>query len=260
MKKRVLYRIGGDEKVPKDTLRVYTAYDLFNEAGWLQEMEKYGFIINPTHNFELLKKTRIEKKYKPALQAYVDEFEKNVGVSPDENDIKFFYNQWLKKELDSFNDLLKNTKSAVNKRQVLKYIDWVNNELTKETIPNDGTPENISKIDSVAAQRTRESILEKFDNMDKQGWKYVFNSVDDFNLFVNLLTKFFTLETFTLPQHEIKVKKGCKTRLARVLGEIHKELSNNDKLSNDTEYFNLIRILSPFKCEVQDKLYKAITR
>jgi hypothetical protein len=140
MEKRVLYQIGGDDKVPEGTKRVYTYYDFLKEIGWLHAMEKEGFIINPTHNFELLKETRIEKKYKPALQAFLDDFKKKVGKDPDEYDIKFFYNEWLKKELEIAKDWLINAKRAVNKRQISKYIDWVNNELTKETISKDGTP------------------------------------------------------------------------------------------------------------------------
>lgn len=108
--------------------------------------------------------------------------------------------------------------------------------------------------------RTKQVISETFENMDKKGWKYAFTSEQDYNLFTDLLTNFFEYKDYSIPETPIQLKRDCKTKVAKALGEIHKELSNENKLTTDTNYFNLIRVLSPFESEKQNDLYKALTR
>ena len=96
--------------------------------------------------------------------------------------------------------------------------------------------------------------------MDKKGWKYAFTSEQDSNLFTDLLTNFFEYKDYSIPETPIQLKRGCKTKVAKALGKIHKELSNENKLTTDTNYFNLIRVLSHFESEEQNDLYKALTR
>ena len=108
--------------------------------------------------------------------------------------------------------------------------------------------------------RTKQLISETFENMDKQGWQYAFVSEQDYNLFADLLTNFFEYKPYTLPETTIQLKRTCKTKVAKALGEIHKELSNENKLSTDTNYFQLIRVLSHFEKETEGDLYKALTR
>lgn len=113
---------------------------------------------------------------------------------------------------------------------------------------------------SVNESRTKKVILETINNMDKQGWQYAFVSEQDYNLFTDLLTNFFEYKPYTLPKTKIQLKRTCKTKVAKALGEIHKELSNENKLSADTKYFHLIRVLSHFEKEPEGDLYKALTR
>ncbi|SKB35091.1 hypothetical protein [Maribacter arcticus] len=108
--------------------------------------------------------------------------------------------------------------------------------------------------------RTKRVIAETFENMDKKGWQYAFANEQDYNLFTDLLTNFFEYNDYSIPEKAIQLKRGCKTKLAKALGEIHKELSNENKLTNDTEYFKLIGALSHFERENQNDLYKALTR
>lgn len=108
--------------------------------------------------------------------------------------------------------------------------------------------------------RTKKVIAETFENMDKKGWQYAFVSEQDYNLFTDLLTNFFEYKPYTLPETIIQLKRTCKTKVAKALGEIHKELSNENKLSTDTKYFQLIRVLSHFEKETEGDLYKALTR
>lgn len=117
-------------------------------------------------------------------------------------------------------------------------------------------PQPISVNDS----RTKKVIFETINNIDKQGWRYAFVSEQDYNLFTDLLTNFFEYKPYSLPETTIMLKRTCKTKVAKALGEIHKELSNENKLSTDTNYFNLIRVLSHFNNETEGDLYKALTR
>lgn len=113
---------------------------------------------------------------------------------------------------------------------------------------------------SVNESRTKKVIFETITNIDKQGWQYAFVSEQDYNLFTDLLTNFFEYQPYTLPETIIQLKRTCKTKVAKALGEIHKELSNANKLSTDTKYFELIRVLSHFEKETEGDLYKALTR
>lgn len=120
--------------------------------------------------------------------------------------------------------------------------------------------------DGIAAEhgykesRTKKVIFETLTNIDKQGWQYAFVFEQDYILFTDLLTSFFECKPYTLPETIIQLKRTCKTKLAKALGEIHKELSNENKLSTDTKYFQLIRVLSHFEKETEGDLYKALTR
>lgn len=113
---------------------------------------------------------------------------------------------------------------------------------------------------SVNESRTKKVIFETITNIDKKGWQYAFVSELDYNLFTDLLTNFFEYNPYTLPETTIQLKRTCKTKVAKALGEIHKELSNENKLSTDTEYFKIIRVLNHFKNETEGNLYKALTR
>lgn len=113
---------------------------------------------------------------------------------------------------------------------------------------------------NINESRTKKVIFETINNIDKQGWQYAFVSEQDYNLFTDLLTNFFEYKPYTLPETTIQLKRTCKTKFAKALGEIHKELSNENKLSSDINYFKIIRALSHFEKEKQGDLYKALTR
>lgn len=113
---------------------------------------------------------------------------------------------------------------------------------------------------NVNESRTKKIIHETITNIDKQGWQYAFLSEQDYNLFTDLLTNFFEYKDYTLPATIIQLKRTCKTKVAKALGEIHKELSNENKLRTDTKYFELIRVLNHFNKETEKDLYKALTR
>lgn len=113
---------------------------------------------------------------------------------------------------------------------------------------------------SINENRTKKVIIETLTNIDKRGWQYAFINEQDYNFFTDLLTNFFEYKPYTLPETSIQLKKSCATKVAKALGEMHKELSNENKLSTDTNYFKLIRVLNHFKEKKEGDLYKALTR
>lgn len=113
---------------------------------------------------------------------------------------------------------------------------------------------------NINESRTKELIADIISSIDNKGWQYAFVSEYDYNLFTDLLTSFFEDKNYKLPETTIQLKRTCKTKLARALGEIHKELSNENKLSTDTNFFQIVRTLNHFEKEKEGDLYKALTR
>lgn len=110
--------------------------------------------------------------------------------------------------------------------------------------------------------KTRASILNAINAIDKnQGWEYVFKTQQDFDTFVDLLTCYFEYKDYTIPQQLIELKRGCKTRLAKTLNPIYKDLGNENKnLKSDNDFFGIVRVLSFFKKMTDAEIYQAITR
>lgn len=189
-------------------------------------------------------------------------YNKNSRVTPEswEQHKETFFTQRMETYKDSYTlvekiklELIGLEKLTINKAdyQILKFRYKAYLE-QKQALP-------AQPIDK-EQNRTKQVIAETFENMDKKGWQYAFVYEQDYNLFTDLLTNFFESKTYTLPETIIQLKRACKTKVGKVLGEIHKELSYENKLSTDTKYFQLIRVLSHFEKETEGDLYKALTR
>ena len=108
--------------------------------------------------------------------------------------------------------------------------------------------------------KTRDVINKHIKTLDNNaGWGYAFKNENDYTVFLNLLTYYFTNESYKLPEIPIKLKRDCKTRLAKVLSPIHKELSEKP-LKSDKEFFKILKVLNHFKNLSNVQLYDAITR
>lgn len=116
--------------------------------------------------------------------------------------------------------------------------------------------EPLPKLDD--KNRTKKLINEYFDGMHLNKWKYAFSSENDYNKFANVLISFFEGKAYQLPT-KIKNKGRCKTKLAETLGEIYRELSE-DNLNTNEDYFKILRVLSAFNGMTKSDLYKALTR
>jgi hypothetical protein len=169
----------------------------------------------------------------------------NIIIEAPDIDKNHFIEKWLTEKIEIYT----------------KRID-INNKLQEITpkIVEANIEQLHPQTNSENESRTRKVIFETIANIDKQGWQYAFVSEQDYNLFTDLLTNFFEYKPYTLPKTVIQLKRTCKTKLAKVLGDIHKELSNENKLSTDTKYFQLVRVLNHFEKETEGDLYKALTR
>jgi len=102
-------------------------------------------------------------------------------------------------------------------------------------------------------------IENEFKTMDDLGWEYAFTFENDYIIFVDLLAKYFENKSYILPKNIIKLKRNCKTRFAKVLNSIHKDLSKKS-LKSDHDFIKIIKILDYFKDCSEDEIYQAITR
>lgn len=152
----------------------------------------------------------------------------------------------LKLELSSLEKL------PINKTdyQILKdrYKEYL---VKKQALP----PQPIDKEQN----RTKQVIAETFENMDKKGWQYAFSTDQDYNLFTDLLTNFFEYKDYSIPETAIQLKRTCKTKVAKALGEIHAELGENP-LNSDIEYFKIVKVLNHYREVSNVALVKAMQR
>lgn len=114
-----------------------------------------------------------------------------------------------------------------------------------------------SSANDNSSRETRNLIIDLINDIDDKGWKYVFKNENDFTQFVDLLAKYFEGQPYELPSKKINLVRRCKTRFASVLKDIHKKLTIKP-LSQDKEYLNIIRVLSPYANEKD--LYKTLSR
>lgn len=177
------------------------------------------------------------------------EFREKVNLSPEEifferldETLRILFDYFNETEESEF-DIFNTKKNQVKNVEVKKIPQTVN--ITTITPPKSIVKEIIIKI---------------FNSFDSKGWKYAFRSEEDFGLFTDLLTNFFENKPYTIPENIIQLKISTKTRVAKALNEIHRELSKEKKLKKDEEYFNIIKMLSHFKDEPTFSIYKALTR
>lgn len=101
-------------------------------------------------------------------------------------------------------------------------------------------------------------IKDKFNGFNDD-WQSLFLTGNDFNMVVQILTNFFERKPYTIENISINLKRNTKTKVAAILRDIHKDLSEN-QLKKDEEFFKIVRVLNHFKNEDEDNLYKALTR
>ena len=87
------------DKNPKEGGIEISLWDYLEQSGIIDKAKKLGKTINPTHNFELLKQTRIEQ-YAIKKDKFVKERELNK-IETKAIDKILFFKEWLYKELET---------------------------------------------------------------------------------------------------------------------------------------------------------------
>lgn len=106
----------------------YLLLDYYTRIGWIKKIEEEtGCIINPTHDLQLLKETRL-KLYKKVLEEFTKE--RTVKkLTTDNKDLNIFESTWLKNELEVINEWL--SLSTSDQIELNKYEQFVSNKLEK---------------------------------------------------------------------------------------------------------------------------------
>jgi len=154
--------------------------------------------------------------------------------------------EWQNEWLETFNPYSPNELQEMDKELKTPLWEQLNGNLPSQHLDKSET-------------RTKKVISESFENMDKSGWEYAFVSLTDYDLFLDLLTRFFVYKPYTLPKTTIQLKRTCKTKVAKALGEIHKELSEKP-LNSDKEYLKIVRLSNHFKNVSDFELVKSMHR
>ena len=110
--------------------------------------------------------------------------------------------------------------------------------------------------------QTRKSIEAEFDLMHKnQRWEYAFTYESDYNTFVEILVKFFEAQPYEIPRKILRLKNDTKSRVGRVLRNLHKDLKFDGlNLREDKDFFKIIRVLNHFELLDDISVYNAITK
>jgi hypothetical protein len=117
--------------------------------------------------------------------------------------------------------------------------------------PETYNEEKLEPVDAV------EKMKQKIHGFFNDGYEFAFIEEADYKLIVTLLANYFADNEIKLPEKEIRLKMGCKTRLASILKDLH-NTHGRMKLVNDTQFFDVVKLLSPYKNE--PNLYKTIGR
>ncbi len=182
-------------------------------------------------------------------------YEKGILTEPEKIKLELIVSERKLQLNQGYKSDSKNTEKQYRKmikkwfRDEKKFIDEITPLLNNKT--------DLDKIES-KSNRTKKLIEKKFEAIDDNGWEYAFKKESDFFTFTNLLCDFFEYKDYVLPNTIIELKRGCKTKLGKVLGEIHKDLSNEPSLKGDEDFFKIIRTLNHFTNEMD--LYKVLTR
>lgn len=111
---------------------------------------------------------------------------------------------------------------------------------------------------SANSKLIRKFIVEKIDAIHPSKWQYAFMTKDDYNLFLDLLTNFFSNNEVDY-NREIVLQDHCKTRLCHVLNSIYRNFCRSP-LKKDKYFLNFLKFLSIFKDQTTSQIYSDISR
>jgi hypothetical protein len=195
------------------------------------------------------------------LQDYKN-FQKKIDSCNDAETLKAHLTETFRKWKGKKSQWIEYTSLSIappnSNNNVLKtsaWFEWFESHKEQESEPiSNGLNNDKGTID------TKNLIINELNKIDKnKGWNYAFRSENDFELFVNLLTKYFTHSDYNLPKEIIKLKINTKTRFAASLKSLYNELSDIPFKSN-VKYFEIIRTLNHFERLNDNEIYKALNK
>lgn len=253
--------VTGEFFISKSEMKIYSNKERFEKTGTP--------IAFPINNIDLL-----PDYFGQSLAAYLSEKQKVSGTNYDKRDEKAYTTDFLEKEkqinsnaINYQNDLintninLKQTVLTANRNllldQYMKYRNELNNpERLYAAAVNYLQQDEKSNDEDNVIKRTIEANL----------WpigKECFINDKDYEMFVDLLTKFFEGKEYTLPKKPIALKDRSKTKCAPIFNAIWREMPYQNKgntLTKDLKYFEIIRVINHFRQLTDPELYRDITR
>lgn len=113
----------------KDGKQFISVWEFMEQTGTLDRMKQNGITINPTHSFELLKKTRLEI-FEKAKQNFIEE-RKIKKLLTSDFEIGWLYNSWLKREFETIKNWLFEEPSDSDQLEINKYKQFLELEMIK---------------------------------------------------------------------------------------------------------------------------------
>ncbi|MBP9213531.1 MAG: hypothetical protein V9E96_01275 [Chitinophagaceae bacterium] len=241
--------------------KIYTGKDAYRKIYFKDQ-------TNPSFPFNCL--DLVPEYYELLEAAYIETKRKKGGAIFNEQAAKEKLRvEEIERTTEIINDAKSYLKSRTHKPKFKQntieifehYLQWLNDKQTN-TQPNKEqaikAPVNEAKHQ---ISKTKEKIIEALSNIDKhESWSYAFRTIEDFNFFVQLLTDFFEVKQYTIPANKINLKKGCKTRFAQSLNDLHEYLDTTERpLKRDVDFFEILKCLNHFKDNSDAEIYKLIT-
>jgi hypothetical protein len=104
-----------------------SVWEFMEQTGTLDRMKQNGITINPTHSFELLKKTRLEI-FEKVKQNFIEE-RKIKKLSTFDFEIGCLYHNWLKREFEIIKNWLLDKPSNSDQLEISKYKQFLELEM-----------------------------------------------------------------------------------------------------------------------------------
>jgi hypothetical protein len=104
-----------------------SVWEFMEQTGTIDRMKQNGITINPTHSFELLKKTRLEI-FEKVKQNFIEE-RKIKKLSTFDFEIGCLYHSWLKREFEIIKNWLLDKPSNSDQLEISKYNNFLYMEM-----------------------------------------------------------------------------------------------------------------------------------
>lgn len=197
------------------------------------------------------------KSFLDEIEDYLESFRKGKAYLIEEKNNFYFHHFELSYNITSGKTIVVSNKNSPQLNYYLKEIKRVINDNLNE----------ISSIQNTSSSYTNPydydtillNVKQLIDKMDVKGWKYLFESEEDYNYFASLLANYFLTGELVNLDKIIPVKKRTHTKTGYMLNTIYQKLGAKT-LSSDENYLKLARVLSTFKDFSLEKTYRVIQK